>query len=277
MSQNPRYFVYQIFYDEKSRASLDPGFIPLDNTANERPDWYELWVIRNFLKSNELKEDVFYGFLSPRFREKSGFHSATVHQLLASCHTQCDVALLSTDWDQLAYFLNPFEQGDLWHPGLMKVSQDFCDALGLNIRLDTLVTYSKTSAFCNYVIGKRSFWHRWLSIADALFNFAEQNPADGLGRMTAYGSSLNLAPMKTFVQERLATLVLTQGTFRAMSFGFGHNAPIFERVFRNNARTRLLLETCNLMKEKFCVTRDEAYLKTFYRVRRDIEFHRPVF
>jgi hypothetical protein len=26
-------FIHQIFYDERTRAQLDPGFLPLDNTA----------------------------------------------------------------------------------------------------------------------------------------------------------------------------------------------------------------------------------------------------
>jgi hypothetical protein len=39
--------VFQIFYDDRSRRSLDGGFIPLDNTRNERPDWFEFWVIRD--------------------------------------------------------------------------------------------------------------------------------------------------------------------------------------------------------------------------------------
>jgi len=41
--------VFQIFYDEDTRASLDRAFEPLDNTKNARSDWYEYWPIRNYL------------------------------------------------------------------------------------------------------------------------------------------------------------------------------------------------------------------------------------
>jgi hypothetical protein len=275
MSQPRRHFVYQIFYDVQSGASLDPGFIPLDNTANERPDWYEFWVIRKFLKNNQLEDDAFYGFLSPRFAAKSGFRSDSVNEVLSSCHAQCDVALVAFGWDQLAYFLNPFEQGEMWHPGLMTLSQGFCDALGLDVRLDKLVTHSATSVFCNYVIAKPPFWRQWLSIADRLFDLVEHNPSHELGRMTAYGTKLNLAPMKAFIQERLATLILSQGKFRVVSLSWGDRAPIFDRLFKDDPRTRKMLETCDLMKEKYCRSGDDDYLKMFYKIRADIELTRP--
>ena len=55
--------LYQIYYNEETRASLDSGFIPLDNTTNLRPDWGEFFVIRHFLRNNPLNEDEKYGFL----------------------------------------------------------------------------------------------------------------------------------------------------------------------------------------------------------------------
>ena len=51
-------YIYQIYYDEASRAALDPGFLPLDNTANLRPDWYEFHVIKKFLENNHLEPGV---------------------------------------------------------------------------------------------------------------------------------------------------------------------------------------------------------------------------
>ena len=53
---------FQIFYDDETRAALDGRFEPLDNSAGERPDWYEYWPIRNYLRANELRDGVFYGF-----------------------------------------------------------------------------------------------------------------------------------------------------------------------------------------------------------------------
>lgn len=68
--------VYQIFYDQRSRQALDPEFLPLDNSRDARPDWFEFWPIRQYLLANTLREGDWYGFLSPRFRAKTGVDAA---------------------------------------------------------------------------------------------------------------------------------------------------------------------------------------------------------
>ena len=55
--------IYQILNYYTSRQELDPGFDVLDNSANERPDWFEYWPIRKFLLNEPLNEEAFYGFL----------------------------------------------------------------------------------------------------------------------------------------------------------------------------------------------------------------------
>ena len=63
--------LYQIYFDEISRKNLDPGFLPLDNSKNERPDWREYWPIRQFLIKESLNENALYGFLSHKFFQKT--------------------------------------------------------------------------------------------------------------------------------------------------------------------------------------------------------------
>ena len=98
------------------------------------------------------------GFLSPRFYEKTGFDSNYVFEPLKNYGTEGNVALFSPDWDQLAYFLSPFEQGEYWHPGLMTAAQTFIDKCGLGVSLSTLVVDSLTSVFSNHIIAKKEFW-----------------------------------------------------------------------------------------------------------------------
>jgi hypothetical protein len=61
----PGIFIFQIEYSKS--VPLDPGFLVLDNIANERPDWFEYWPTRKFLLGEALHDESFYGFLSPRF------------------------------------------------------------------------------------------------------------------------------------------------------------------------------------------------------------------
>ena len=74
--------IYQIFYDYLTKKSIQPGFIPLDNSENLRPDWFEFWPMLNSFRKNEIKEDTWYGFLSPNFTLKTGFNSDTVLKII---------------------------------------------------------------------------------------------------------------------------------------------------------------------------------------------------
>ncbi len=70
--------IYQILNHYTSRQDLDPGFDVLDNSANQRPDWYQYWPIRRFLLTEFLNENAFYGFLSPKFHHKTNLSAALV-------------------------------------------------------------------------------------------------------------------------------------------------------------------------------------------------------
>jgi hypothetical protein len=69
-------FVYQTRYDASQEGDHD--LLPLDNTASERPDWFEYWTMRTLLRTQPLNENVFYGFLSPRFKSKTNLSGREV-------------------------------------------------------------------------------------------------------------------------------------------------------------------------------------------------------
>jgi len=274
---NRAVFVHQIFYDEQSKLALDSGFIPLDNTANERPDWFEFWVIRDFLRKHSLIDDGWYGFLSPKFRQKTGIPSQSVMNLLATVAEQAEVALFSPAWDQLAYFQNPFEQGEVWHPGLTEASQQFFDGIAYPVDLSSLVTHFGNSVFCNYIVAKPRFWMRWLAIANQYFDLMEYRSGLSVDRqITSYGSTAHLAPMKTFVQERIATVLLSKERFNTVYMDLSQFAPVYTRIFNEDLRTRRMLQACEVLKERYCFTNDEEYLAMFRKLRMNILFKSPM-
>src|SRR5580658_8106459 len=122
--------VYQILNHYTPREDLDPGFKVLDNSSNERPDWYEYWPIRNFLTHEPLDEGDFYGFLSPKFRLKTNLTAAQVEDFLARADPRTDVCLFSPSIHNAAYFLNVFEHGESEHPGLKAVAMRFFERIG---------------------------------------------------------------------------------------------------------------------------------------------------
>lgn len=170
--------------------------------------------------------------------------------------------------------MNPFEQGEVWHPGILNLSQSFFDKAGLNVELNKLVTYSKTSVFSNYIIAKPKFWHEWITIADNFFEIVERKATHEFNQLTSYGCALNQTSMKTFIQERFASVILARGGYNVISID-DSQAPIFTRLFNDDVKTRKMLQTCDLLKEKYCITKDYDFLNMYFKIRKDIDFKSP--
>ena len=205
--------IYQILNHYTSRQELDPGFEVLDNSTNERPDWFEYWPIRRFLLNEALDEDAFYGFLSPKFKLKTSLSADVVRESVRAAGSATDVILLSPSIHNSAYYLNVFEHGDSEHPGLKGVVKRLFERLELPNDLDSLVSDSRNTVHSNYFIAKPRFWRAWLAINEKMFAIAE-TPSDALGEAlrtpTTYrgGSAVQ---MKIFIMERMATWLLMSG------------------------------------------------------------------
>jgi hypothetical protein len=207
----PALHIFQILNHYTSREELDPGFAVLDNSANERPDWYEYWPIRRFLLNEALDEDAFYGFLSPKFELKTSLNFALVRDFILGSDSATEVVLLSPSIHNSAYYLNVFEHGDAEHPGLKQVAQRLFERLGVPSDLDSLVSDSRNTVHSNYFIAKPRFWRAWLAINEQMFAIAE-SPSDALGGAlrtpTRYRGGTHVQ-MKIFIMERIATWLLT--------------------------------------------------------------------
>ncbi len=202
--------LFQILNHYTSREELDPGFAVLDNSSNQRPDWYEYWPIRNFLVNQPLDEEAFYGFLSPKFKHKTNLCAAQVREFIAAVPATTDVVLFSPSIHNSAYFQSVFEHGEDEHPGLAQVAVRLFERLGLTLDLESFISDSRNTVHSNYFIAKPKFWRAWLGITERLFAIAE-TPDDPLGMelraVTRYRGS-NAVPIKIFIMERIATWLL---------------------------------------------------------------------
>lgn len=272
-------FVYQIYYDEASRHRVQPEFIPLDNTASERPDWLEFWPILKFLQSNTLQEGVWYGFLSPRFTEKTGVNGHQVIELLNMVGDTEDVVLISPFWDHGAYFLNAFEEGEATVAGLLDASQRFVDSIGFAIDLKTRVVTSRNTVFSNYFIAKPVFWRRWLELAQQLWKCCEHHSnqlAVDLNAATTYPARAGQpVALKIFLQERLVCLLLDGPEFRVGSIDLSEGHRV-DGMFYSDESKRADLHRCDSLKAQYLETQDETVLESYWALRRTIATVVPV-
>jgi hypothetical protein len=93
---------------------------------------------------------------------------------------------------------------------------------------------------------------------------------------TPYGNYKNLFPIKTFVQERFASLVLTSYNFNVLAIDQSFGGTVYTRLFKDGFETRELLKKCDFLKNKFRTTSNPQFLKDYYDTRSKIKFNAPV-
>lgn len=244
--------LFQIAYSPASRDAIPEGWRTLDNLDNARPDWFEYWPIRRFLLAGirgelpggmpgeVLDEQAFYGFFSPKFCNKTSLDHGQVQQFVQQHAAQADVLLFSPQPDMGAFFLNVFEQGEAFDPGLIDAYGEFLHRIGRPVPLRQLVMDSRQVVFSNYFVARPAFWREWLRLNEALFALCE-GPADGpdaalralLVPPTSYPGPGGPAQRKVFLQERAASLLLaTQPHWRSLAhnpYGFGWSMSRFRQ------------------------------------------------
>jgi hypothetical protein len=206
-------FIYQIKSYYTKEEDLDPSCLVLDNSANERPDWYEYWPIRKMLLNESLDEAAFYGFLSPRFKQKTNLTAAAVRDFVKreNCAT-ADIVLFSPSLHLTAYYWNVFQYGEYCHPGLVNLATQFFSRIGEPADLMNLVTHSRNEVYSNYFIAKPRFWRAWLQRTEQLIAIAESE-TDLLGtqlrKQTSYRGHRD-TQLKIFIMERIPTWLLAR-------------------------------------------------------------------
>jgi hypothetical protein len=221
--------LHLIAYNEATRASIPPGWRVLDNQANPRPDWFEYGPIRNFLLNEPLDETAFYGFFSPKFPAKTALDHSQVQAFVQQHAATADVLLFSPQPDMGAFFLNVFEQGETFDPGLIDAYGAFLQHIGRPAPLRQLVMDTRQVVFSNYFVARPAFWREWLRLNEALYAVCEGQATplqQALTLKTSYpGPGGDGVQRKVFLQERAASLILaTQPHWRVVPhdpFGMG--------------------------------------------------------
>lgn len=208
-SDFPPIQLYQIAYSKQTLNDIEPGYLVLDNLDNERPDWYEYWPIRRFLQSQTLDESTFYGFFSTKFGNKTQLTYQQVTDFIRSHADATDVFLFSPQPDMGAFFLNVFEQGETFDPGLTDSYETLLKKIGFQLDLRSLVMDSRQIVFSNYFVARPDFWREWLAINELLFATCEGSDTPLKHALTQTTTYPGAAQRKVFLMERAASLLLT--------------------------------------------------------------------
>jgi len=201
--------LYHIAYSQKTLQQMAPGYLLLDNLDGKRNDWREYWPIRKFLLSEELADDCYYGFFSPRFQEKTGLNHAQVVEFVGGAPAGTDVVTFSPQPDMGAFFLNVFEQNEVFDTGFIPASEAFLRSVGLPLSLGALIMDSRQIVFSNYFVARPAFWRVWLDLNEKLFAICEGGEGELRHLLTHATNYDGAVQRKVFLMERIVCLLLT--------------------------------------------------------------------
>ena len=258
--------IFQIYYSEATQLQNDPGFIPLDNLANERPDWREYWPIRNYLLNNQLEEDTRYGFLSPKFEAKTTLNAQKVVEFIGN--DESDVILFSPYFEQSAFNFNVFEQLEAAHPGSLIVAQECLRILRPDVNIYSLIMDSRNTVYCNYFIANKLFWKTWFAYCEVIFNIAECNDSELARRLNArVDYDGQPAVMKVFIIERIASFILATSTNVKVKSYNPMELPLGDQVWKKFQNELCILDSLKII---FQTNPLVQYAQEFEKIRTEV-------
>ena len=252
--------IYQIYYSEETKQSNDPGFLQLDNLANERPDWREYWPIRNFLLNNELENDRYYGFFSPKFKQKTNLDSSEVYKFIQA--NQADVIHFSPFFDQSAFPINIFSQATAQHQGIADPLEKALKILNKDFNPFEVIMNSTNTIFCNFFVAKKVFWKIWLKNCEMIFKIAESNTSElamALNANTNHDS--HGAAVKVFVIERIASSLAAAGKIKTIKSFDPMSLPLAGSKISIYRDDLLILDA---LKLAYDYTQNSHFINAFY-------------
>lgn len=263
-SRNVRLFT--LAWSPETCSQTDPDITILDNTANSRPDWREYWPIRHFLKNSELEENTLYGFLSPKFFAKTGLSGDAVIHFIREHSNDVDVFTFSPQADMSAFFLNVFEQGEIFDPGFMDTCQALAREIGIAADLHTLIMDSQQTVFSNFIVATPAFWRHWLTACEKIFQLAETDDSPLARQINAQTTYPGQVPRKVFIIERIASLLLATGQWKSQPYSTFRCA--WSALPTSQFRTEAVIS--DALKLAYNKTQDGEYKKAYGEIRKQI-------
>lgn len=170
--------IFQIFYREEQRSSLDPAFIAYDNSGIKSP-LLEFDVFRRILTRGLAGKAPLWGVVSWKFGLKTELSGA---QLIAHLRANpgCDAYYCNPYPEFEAVYHNLWQQGETAHPGFLELARRVFQAAGLPLAtLDALYPAQLYSA-ANYIVATPAFWRAYIGFIEDVLARLERHAAPEL-------------------------------------------------------------------------------------------------
>lgn len=155
--------VNQIYFLEQQRAMLDPAFSPFDNTLNPRPELYETHVFEAIYHSLDSVSAEYIGVFSYKFNQKMLCEGKDFITFVENT-PGADVYVCEPYPQDMVFFSDIWARAEKSHPGIIDAAQHVFDFLDLSIDLKRFPRKLDLNCNCNFWVGRKSFWNRYIPI-----------------------------------------------------------------------------------------------------------------
>jgi hypothetical protein len=233
----PKVEVHQIFYREDQRPQLEASFLPFDNSGNRFPEQFEYRVFVEQAEHATRSSEVLTGYVSWKFRQKTRITGERFIHFVES----------NPGYD--TYFINPFPaeaiygnvwlQGERFHPGLIDFTQSIFNKTGTRVDLRSLVNGISTTAFCNYWVGDRRFWQKYMDFTRPIYDYLVNEATDEEKAFLWQSADKKIrASYFPFIFERMfSTLISIDKEIKSLPFTYStteldnFRLPTYQRRF----------------------------------------------
>lgn len=201
-----------MFHRKEDISKLDPAFIPLDNTINERPDLREYPIIKKLFHKHKNSDD-YWGLVSARWFLKTKLSGKVFKQWILD-NPGYDMYHIDPSIHESVYHHNLWVQGERVHDGpMIDFAMKMFDKMNMSIDITELSIKPEHSATTSYHIGNAKFWKEYyLFVDNALVVCSQDEELHNFLYKTMASHDKQQIVFFSFVVERLLTMFLIMNT-----------------------------------------------------------------
>lgn len=237
--------LYQICFEENQISQVKAPMTPFDNTSNERPELREYHSFKKIIDSQYATE--LYGVFGPRAEEKLRYSGKKIYdEILANSGKE--FYLFNHARVQSVVFLNVWEQGEYFHPGIKKIMKYVLDKNDYDYTVLDSIMIEKQMCFCNYFVATKKAWIEYMRFVDIIKHTLDSLPNE---LAIIYHGSANYARdislgMFPFIVERLLSTYLKLNSYNVHVKPYDYSLYTNYSDFINHFNTLHRLKECSI-------------------------------
>lgn len=127
--------IFQNFITDADKSGLDPAFAPYDWRHNPHPELREIAIFFDMFDKGRYREATYTGLFSKRFGEKTGAAGSQLIRFIEK-NPGYDVYFMNPYHYFKMYSYNIWDHGELWHPGIIDLTQKLFIKANIDITID---------------------------------------------------------------------------------------------------------------------------------------------